>query len=155
MLLEELEELTTEQEEEMPSFNHSYICTEIILQLAANKDFKPLVELTLDIDKGLTPDISVFPVEKVRPDFFQDIKRFPEMPVLAIEVISASQNIQDLLDKAKLLVRHGVKAVWTIEPFGNMIFVTTKDSEKRFHNQEITSEGLRVDFRRIFGTSSN
>lgn len=152
MLLEELEELTSEPEEEMPSLNHSYICTEIILQLAANKAYKPLVELTLDIDKGMTPDISVYPAEKVKPDFFQDIKRFPEMPVLAIEVISASQNIQDLLEKAKLLVRHGVKSVWTIEPFGNTIFVTTQGGEKRFHQQEVESEGIKVDFRRIFET---
>ncbi len=70
-----------------------------------------------------------------------------------IEIISASQNIQDLLDKAKLLVRHGVKAVWTVEPFGNTIFMTTKDGENRYHNQEVESENIKVDFRQIFATS--
>ena len=138
---------------EMPSLNHSYICTEILLHLARNKDYKPLVELTLDIEKGLTPDISVFLKDKIRPNFFQDITKYPEMPTLAIEIISASQNIQDLLDKAKLLVRHGVKAVWTVEPFGNTIFITTKDGEKRYHNQEVESENIKVDFRQIFATN--
>ena len=155
MLTEELEvvEEVEREREEMPSFNHSYICTEIILQLSQNKDYKPLVELTLDIENGLTPDISVFPKDKVKPNFFEDITKFPEMPTLAIEIISASQNIQDLLEKAKLLVRNGVKYVWTVEPFGNTIFITTAGSEKRFHNQEVESDGIKVDFRQIFATN--
>ncbi len=155
MMTEELEiiEQVEEERKEMPSFNHSYICTEILLHLAQNKNFKPLVELTLDIEKGLTPDISVYPKDKIKPNFFQDITKYPEMPTLAIEIISASQNIQDLLDKAKLLIKHGVKAVWTIEPFGNTIFITTKDGEQRFHNESIESENIKVDFRQIFATN--
>ena len=120
MMLGEMVELEQESvEEEMPSLNHSYIGLQTILQLSQNPAIVPLPKLTLDIDKGLTPDISFYPKEKVKPNFFSDVTRFPEMPTLAIEVISASQNIQDLLDKAKTLVRHGVKAVWTVEPFGN------------------------------------
>jgi Uma2 family endonuclease len=72
------------------------------------------------------------------------------MPILAIEVISASQNIQDLLIKADTLVANGVKTVWTIEPFTETIFVTTKDGEEKFTNQEIESENIKVDFRKIF-----
>jgi Uma2 family endonuclease len=153
MMLEEIVETEEEKvEKETPSFNHSYICTEIISQLLQNAEFKPLVELTLDIDKGLTPDISVFPKASVQPNFLRDIPKFPEMPILAIEVISASQNIQDLLEKAQLMINNGVKAVWTVEPFGNTIFVTTEEGEQRFHNQEVESEGIKVDFRRIFST---
>ena len=154
MMTEELETIEqVEEVEEMPSLNHSYICTEILLHLAQNKDYKPLVELTLDIEKGLTPDISVFPKDKVKPNFFEDITKYPDMPTLAIEIISASQNIQDLLAKAKLLVRNGVKAVWTVEPFTNTVFVTDKIGEKRLHNQIIESEGITVDFRQIFATN--
>jgi len=76
--------------------------------------------------------------------------RYPEMPILAIEIISASQNIQDLLDQARKLVSVGIKAVWTIEPFGRTIFVTTREGEEIFHNQEVESEGIKVDFRKIF-----
>ena len=154
MMLEEIVELEQESvEEEMPSFNHSYICLQTILQLNQNPAIVPLPELTLDIDKGLTPDISVYPKEKVKPNFFQDVTKYPEMPSLAVEIISASQNIQDLLDKAKTLVRHGVKAVWTVEPFGNTIFITTEQGEKRFHNEIVESEGITVDFGQIFGVN--
>jgi Uma2 family endonuclease len=154
MMTEELEVIEqVEEVRENRSFNHSYICLQTILQLNENPDIIPLPELTLDVDKGLTPDISVFPKDKVKPNFFEDITKYPDMPTLAIEIISASQNIQDLLTKAKLLVRNGVKTVWTVEPFTNTVFVTDKIGEKRLHNQIIESEGITVDFRQIFATN--
>ena len=73
------------------------------------------------------------------------------MPIFAIKVISASQNIQDLLIKADTLIEKGVKTVWTIEPFTNTIFVMTKDGEKKITNQTIESERIKVDFKKIFG----
>lgn len=112
-------------------------------------------ELTLDIEKGITPDISVYPKEKIKPDFLRDFTKFPEMPVLAVEVISASQNIQDLLEKARKLVLAGTKAVWTIEPFGCTIFVATESGEQIFHDQEVESAGIKIDFRKIFNGHSD
>lgn len=150
-MLAELEEVTTLEEEKMPSLNHSIICNRLLKQLFLNENIEALPELSLDIDKGITPDICVYPTAKIQPNFRRDITKFSEMPILAIEVISASQNIQDLLIKADILVQNGVKAVWTIEPFTNTIFVTTKDSEEKFTSQEIESEGIKVDFRKIFG----
>jgi len=155
-MLAEVEEIVGEQieEREMPSFNHSYICAEIIEQISESKQFKALPELTLDIGNGLTPDVSIYLRSKIKPNFLRDFPKYPEMPVVAIEVISASQNIQDLLEKAQLLVANGVKAVWTIEPFSNSIFVTTKDGEEIFHNQAVESKGIKVDFRKIFNGHS-
>ena len=151
-MLAEVEEIIAEQaeEREMPSLNHSFICSDIIEQLYENKQIKALPELTLDIGNGITPDISVYPREQIKPNFSRDITKFTEMPILAIEVISASQNIQDLLIKADTLVEKGVKTVWTIEPFTNTIFVTTKNGEEKFTNQTIESEGIKVDFKKIF-----
>ncbi len=151
-MLAELEETIVEEEEkEMPSFNHSFICAEILEQLYENKSIKALPELTLDIDKGITPDISVYPKEKISPDFLHDFPKYPEMPILAIEVISASQNIQDLIEKSRLLVANNIKAVWTIEPYTNTIFVTTKNGIEKLQNQTIETEDIKVDFKKIFG----
>ena len=153
-MLDEMEEVVDESEIEeraMPSFNHSFICNRLLQQLFLNDKIEALPELTLNIEKGITPDISVYPKEKVRPDFLNDYAKYSEMPVLAIEVISASQNIQDLLEKSKLLVSHNVKAVWTIEPFTNTIFVTTPSVIQKFPSQTIESEGIVVDFQKIFG----
>lgn len=153
-MLDELEEtLTTSEaeEQEMPSFNHSFICNRLLQQLFTNDKIEALPELTLNIEKGMTPDISIYPKEKVVPDFLNDYTKYPDMPILAIEIISASQNIQDLLEKSKVLVSHNVKAVWTIEPFTNTIFVTTPSGIQKFSSQVIKSEGISVDFKKIFG----
>ena len=151
-MLDEMEVILTDTEErEMPSFNHSYICNRLLQQLFTNDRIEALPELTLNIEKGLTPDISVYPKENVTPDFLNDFAKYPDMPLLAIEVISASQNIQDLLEKSKVLVNHNIKAVWTIEPFTNTIFVTTPTGIQKFPSQVIENEGITVDFKKIFG----
>lgn len=142
----------TETENEIPSFNQSFVCTEIISQLLHNEKYKPLVKLTLDIQDGITPDISVFPNLSVKPDFFRDISKSSKMPIIAVKVISTFQ-IQDWLEKAKSLVKNGVKAVWTVEPFTNTVFVTTSQGNQRFHNQEIETEGIKIDFRKIFSVN--
>jgi Uma2 family endonuclease len=134
----------------MPSLNHSYICLQILRQLLLQNELEPLPELTLDIGKGLTPDISVFRKEAIQPNFLRDVPRYSQMPILAIEVISASQNIQELLEKALQLIEAGVKAVWTIEPYGRTIFVTTSSGETLFHNELVESEGIQVDFAQVF-----
>ena len=105
----ELEIPITEQSTDMPSLNHSYLCSWILRQLFQYPAVEALTELTIDVDKGLTPDISVYPAGVLRPNFSRDITRMPDLPLLAIEVISASQNIQDLLEISKVLVNHNIK----------------------------------------------
>jgi hypothetical protein len=43
-----------------------------IKQLFADGRLEALPELTLNIDQGITPDISVYPREKVAPNFLKD-----------------------------------------------------------------------------------
>ncbi|NJO15867.1 MAG: Uma2 family endonuclease [Thioploca sp.] len=134
----------------MPSLNHSYICAQVMRQLLQDDSIQPLPELTLDIDNGLTPDISVFKKEKIQPNFFEDILKVKDLPILAIEVISSSQSIQSILEKSKLLVNSGVKTVWTVEPYGRSIFVINKEGKKLFHEDIVESEGIKVDFTKVF-----
>jgi Uma2 family endonuclease len=136
---------------DMPSLNHSYICTQIIRQLLQQPDFFPLTELTLNIDNGLTPDISVYSSEKINPDFFNDISKYDELPVMALEVVSSTQNIQTVLQKAKRLAESGVRYVLTLEPYTRTVFITRKDKENELvHNQPVEFEGISVDFKKIF-----
>lgn len=146
-----VEEITEKVTEKMPTLNHSYICSQIMRQLLPNEEIEVLPELTLAIGNGLTPDISVYPKEEIKPNFWEDIIRFDKPPLLAIEIISPSQNIQDWLLKAILSVRSGAKSVWTIEPFSHSIWVTNEIGTKLFHNTKIESEGITVDFQKIFG----
>jgi Uma2 family endonuclease len=136
--------------DDMPSLNHSYICSKILRQLFANEKIEALTELTLDIDNGLTPDICVYPAQVIQPNFLHDVHKFPQMPMLAIEVISASQNIQTLLEKAERMIQAEIKSVWTVEPYSQTIFVTTMQGVERIYNQAIEFEAVKVDFQKIF-----
>jgi Uma2 family endonuclease len=135
---------------DMPSLNHSYMCLQIIKQLIVNDEIMPLPELTLDIANGLTPDISVFLKSKIKPNLFHDISKFPDKPILAIEVISSSQTIQEMLQKAKQMVNEGVKTVWSVEPYSQSVFITTNEDETLFHAETVNSDGIIVDFSKIF-----
>jgi Uma2 family endonuclease len=149
-MLEDTLTMSQEQGEEMPSLNHSYICAQIMHQLLQDEKIQPLPELTLDVENGLTPDISVFPKGQIRPNFFEDVLKVKQLPLLAIEVISSSQSIQAILEKARLLVNSGIKTVWAVEPYGRSIFVINKDGKKLFHEEIAESEGIRVDFSKVF-----
>ncbi len=138
------------QEKEMPSLNHSYICAQLMRQLLQNETIQPLPELTLDIENGMTPDISIFPKEKIRPDFFEDILKVKELPILAIEVVSPTQSIHTIIEKSKQMVNFGVKTVWTIEPCGRSIVVINKQGKQLFHGELVESEGIKVDFSKVF-----
>ena len=53
MPVEEVLEVEPEEEQERPSFIHSYLCGEIMEHLTQNKHFKAFPELTLAIENGL------------------------------------------------------------------------------------------------------
>jgi len=142
--------LHKETDTEMPSLNHSYICSRILRQLFAIDDIEALTELTLDIEKGLTSDICVYPIATLTPNFSRDVARVSVLPIVAIEVVFASQNIQTILEKAERLVQAGVKAVWTVEPYTHSIFVTTEAGECIVYNSVVSFETITVDFTQIF-----
>lgn len=134
----------------VPSLNHSYVCFQILRQLLRDDEIYALPELSLDIATGLTPDISVYRKDGIHPDFFHDVLKYPKVPILAVEVISPSQTIQSLLNRARMLTMAGVQAVWTVEPFSRSVFVTTPDGERLYGAEPVQSEGIRVDFSQVF-----
>ena len=138
------------ENETMPSVNQSYICLRILKQLLANEALEPLPELTLDIANGVTPDICVFPKNTLQPNLLHDVPKCPVKPLLAIEVVSASQTIAEMLQKAAQLVQAGVPMVWTVEPYSRSVFVTAPDEETVIHEEMLERTGIHVDFAQIF-----
>ena len=149
-MLENTEAITHAQMAEMPSLNHSYICAQLMRQLLQDENIQPLPELTLDIENGLTPDISIFPKDQIYPDFFEDTFKVKQLPILAIEVISPSQSIQAILEKAELLVKAGVRTVWVVEPYGRSLFIISNEGKQLFHEETVESEGIKVNFAKVF-----
>ena len=130
----------------MPSFNHSYICAQILL----DDSLQPMPDMTLDIENGMSPDISIFRKEDVKPDFLEDILKVKKMPELTVEVMGLHQSVQEMLDSAKLLLKAWVKAVWIVEPYARSVFVLSGKEQRIFHEELVETEGIRVDFAKVF-----
>lgn len=140
------------QESDTPSLNHSYVCAQVMKQLLQDPELQPLPALRLEIGQGLTPAISVFPKTQVQPNFFEDMLHSQQLPLLAIDIVSAGQRVQASLAKATLLLNAGIKIVWVVEPYGRSIFVLTEKTKTLFHAEPVASCGICVDFAQVFST---
>ncbi len=132
------------------SLNHSYICAQILRQLLQDKTLEPLPFVTLALEEGITPDISVFEEQEIAPNFFHDFTQIKILPHLAIEVLTASQSLQVRLDRANRLLFHGVPIVWIVEAWSKSVFEITRDRQQLFHQTIINSGGIAVDFAKVF-----
>lgn len=116
------------EENMSPSFNHSYLQARLVAELFATKKYTVLSELSLDIDgKEYRPDICLYPIRKA--DYFRDIIRMKEMPLLAVEILSMSQTPQELIDKFDIYFKAGIKSCWLVMPIPSSItiFKNTND----------------------------
>ncbi len=113
-----------------PSFNHSYLQARLVTALSITKKYTVLSELSLDIDgKEYRPDICLYPNRKA--NYWHDIIRMKEMPLLAIEILSMSQTIQELIDKFEVYFKAGITSCWLVMliPSSITIFRNTDDIE--------------------------
>lgn len=133
-----------------PSLNHSYLCRKIILEIEKTGQWEAWPELTLNIESGLIPDIAVYPRDGLKPNFMEDTMKCDVLPQLIIEVASPSQSMHDLMAKAARFLKSGVPAVWTVEPYGQIVYVSTLQGRKVELVGVVESAGVAIDFARIF-----
>ncbi|MGH7213960.1 MAG: Uma2 family endonuclease [Tepidisphaeraceae bacterium] len=62
-------------------------------------------------------------------------------PVLAVEILSPSDQQEDILDKVREYVRNGVKVVWVIEPVFKTVTVYRPDAPPALFNEEQNLDG--------------
>ena len=154
--LELLSDYEIERGKPMPSKNHSYIQSNLIIALAGyRKKFDFLSEISLELNEWQsTPDIGIFP--KLNIDFRHDEIRMTEPPLCAIEIISPSQSIQELADKAQQYLDAGVQSVWLVIPPIQTVVVYQKDgSYESFSKASFTDPSLDItlDLNSVFMTS--
>ena len=136
----------------MPSRNHGRVQTNLILEFGQQQQFSIYSELTLAIaGVNHTPDISVYPREPV--DYRHDEPARVELPLVAVEILSPSQGHQEVVEKAELYLRHGVKSCWIITPPLRTVTVLLSDGrEEVFHRGAVKDPvvGLTADLVRVF-----
>ncbi|MBC8110256.1 MAG: Uma2 family endonuclease, partial [Verrucomicrobia bacterium] len=95
----------------MPSKLHSRLPSNLIFHLSAKyrEKYDFFSELSLSLDGwDSVPDISIYP--RMVIDYSEDIVEMTQPPLCAIEILSPSQILQVLLDKAANYFTNGVKS---------------------------------------------
>jgi Uma2 family endonuclease len=138
----------------MPSFNHSKIQARISQQLLNNYDeqFDILSELTLSATTPDTvPDVCIFPA---RPsNWFEDETKVSRVPLTVIEIISPSQTLTEMTDKAQLYFSVGVQSYWLVQPSLRSVFILRPEQDElAFHNEPLTdpTTHISIDLRNVF-----
>lgn len=124
---EEIDFLEEHKEPELGSRNHSFVQARITSLLSNDERFSVFVELSLDtrqIDltqlglnakSELKPDVCIYPKNVGFNEEIDELK-MSEMPLLAIEIISPKQGINEILMKFKTYFALGVKSCWLVIP---------------------------------------
>ncbi|MGI9174544.1 MAG: Uma2 family endonuclease [Rhodothermales bacterium] len=151
---EALSDYERERGKPMPSKNHSFVQFRLVVALSRySADYSILPELSLELDgRTLVPDISVF--HKDAPDWRHDEIRVEEAPLLAIEILSPRQAMQDLAEKFEAYFAAGVKACWLVQPMLKTIAVFAPESDVRVHTEGVVKDpetGIEVALEEIFG----
>ncbi len=170
----DLEDELTEEQADMPSKRHSLTQTNLTILLGNDERFSTFIELSLDaasIDltqlglknkDEVIPDICVYlespPLDDEPGD---DEARVAQIPDLAIEVLSPTQAINDLLKKIKAYFAMGVKSCWLVIPSLEEIRVFSEELRhyKNFdiNNSEIVDDeimDIHLPIQKIFRRAS-
>jgi Uma2 family endonuclease len=124
MKISETLQYELERHKPMPSKLHSITQTNllVLITIKYSETYRPFSELSLRLDGwDSVPDIALYP--KAEVDFNQDEIQMTEPPLGAIEILSPTQSLQDLIDKAGKYFQVGVKSCWLVIPSLKNVYV--------------------------------
>jgi Uma2 family endonuclease len=144
----------TERGKPMPSQNHSKLELRIGSQFDATYgskyDFHTELALNLSTGKA-TPDICMYPLRT--SNWLHDEKTVSEPPLLALEILSPTQGMEDITDKIDLYFNAGVKTYWVVIPTFKIINIITPDRQFQTFTSGIAKDpvlGIELDMERVF-----
>ena len=108
----------------MPSLAHSIVQTNIATELNTHyrKQYRVLSELSLELEGWKSvPDVAIYPFFEM--DFRHDEIRKTEPPLCAIEILSATQGVLEISDKANQYFANGGQSCWIVIPQFKTVYV--------------------------------
>lgn len=153
--VEELSEYEIERGKPMPSKAHSIVQMNIGTELNTRyrKQYRVMSELSLELEGWQSvPDIAVYSYFEM--DFLHDEIRMTEPPLCAIEILSATQGILSLSDKANQYFENGVKSCWIVIPQFKTVYVfSSADHYDTFVGEEVLKDevlGVELPLGEVF-----
>jgi Uma2 family endonuclease len=126
-----------------PSVNHSYVQIALGAVLFNTKQYSVYSELSIEIEgKEYQPDLCVY--SKRELDFTFDILRMKEVPLLAIEILSPTQLIQELVEKIQIYLNAGVQSCWLVMPVARSIMVFHDIKKPKTYIEQVIDDKLNI-----------
>jgi Uma2 family endonuclease len=140
----------------MPSFNHSYIQNELIIEinLKYRKTYTTMPELTLAMPEkpNCVPDITIY--HKMNANFLHDKITYSEMPITTIEIVTPTQSIDEILLKFERYFFAGVQSCWLVQPSLKVINVYSNIGKYEYFNENMNLidnvTGIELNLSEIF-----
>ncbi len=148
-----LSEYEIERGKPMPSTNHAVVQVSLIGAFLKQADeLSVLSELSLELDgKPFVPDISIY--RRLQVDPLRDEVKRTEPPLLAVEILSPTQPLDDLVQKANAYLEAEVSSCWLVQPSLQTITVFLPGQKPRTHTEGEVSDpatGITVQLEEIF-----
>ncbi len=135
----ELSGYEIERNKPMPSLNHSHLQSTLLMELGIRyrKTYSFFSELNVKMPTrpDTVPDIAIY--AKMKIDYLHDITSMEEMPITAIEIVSASQSNDDILAKFERYFLAGVQSCWLVMPSFQAISVYSAIGKYQFFNADM------------------
>jgi Uma2 family endonuclease len=126
-----------------PSVNHSYVQIALGAALFNLKEYSIYSELSIEIEgKEYIPDLCLYLKRKFNPT--HDILRMTEMPLLAVEILSPTQIIQELIDEIEIYLNAGVQSCWLVMPVARSIMVFNDVEKSKTFIDQVIDDKLNI-----------
>ena len=153
--LREVSDYELERGKPMPTQQHSTTQANLLAALIPRhkKRFRFMSELTIELGKKTAvPDISIYPYYPIEWGA-EDPAAKAEPPLVAIEIISPSQTLTEIRDKARKYFAQGVKSCWIVQPELQIISVLHPGEKPRTFDTgmvEDTLVGIQIPIEEVF-----
>lgn len=127
--------------------------TNLCIEFSKHREFRGLVELTLELVPGkrLVPDLSVY--TRTPMDLRRDVVSPTEPPLLTVEIVSLGQALEEILEKVEFYLAHGVKSVWMVTPPLHEVTIFLPDGSQQSYHSGVVRDpatGLTADLDVVF-----
>jgi Uma2 family endonuclease len=153
MAKEEISDYELERGKPMPSKVHAATQTNVLDALARyKKQYRRLTELSLRLQgEKLVPDIALYAQDA--SDWHENEIEMMLPPLLSIEIVSPSQSIDEMKEKADKYFAAGVRSVWLVLPALAGVMVLHPEEKARFYSDgDIVDDavGIRIPVDEVF-----
>jgi Uma2 family endonuclease len=139
-------QIVPENHQMFASYSYAYTRSKVNGALLTLKEYSVFSGLSLKISGRIyTPNVCVYPKRIIDVSLPDDTEIDEDMPVLAIEILSNTQNVQDILNRFDVYFSATIKSCWLIIPVaGTVIVYKSLRNGQRFCNGNIIDEQLNI-----------